>query len=86
MNISYVESVSKKVQGSLSEVKRRYPGYYIEPLGKGGGNWLVTKPADIVIDGKSYRRYVLDHYNKDRLNIGLFNLFKSEIELGLISL
>lgn len=65
MQIEYVESDSMSVQGKSNDVYRRYgKEWNIREQGRGNGNWLLTKKSDILVDGRSYRSFVLEHYGK----------------------
>lgn len=68
MQIRYVESESMSVQGKRDEVYRRYgKEWNIREQGGGNGNWLLTKKSDVLVDGRSYRSFVLEHYGESRL-------------------
>ena len=68
MQIRYVESESMAVQGKRDEIYKRYGREWnIREQGGGNGNWLLTKKSDVLVDGKSYRSFVLEHYGKSRL-------------------
>lgn len=87
MNIIYVASQSMSVQGSRDEIYKKYgKTWSIREQGKGNGNWLVTRKADVLVDGKSYRNFVLDHYGKSRLTEKLVNRFRDDVESGKIIL
>ena len=87
MNISYLPSESKTVQGKENEVFRKYgKDYYIRDLGKGNGNYLLTKQSDVLIDGKSYRDFVLDHYGRDKLTRKLAEKFINDLEQGKVKI
>ncbi len=68
MEIYYVPSDSKTVQGKYNEICKKYgKEWKIREEGKGNGNWLLTKKSDVLVNGKSYRDFVLDHYGKSKL-------------------
>ena len=50
------------------------------------GNWLLTKKSDVLVDGKSYRSFVLEHYGKTRLTENLVDKFREDVENGKIEL
>ena len=87
MQIRYVESESMSVQGKRDEIYKRYGREWnIKELGGGNGNWLLTKKSDILVDGKSYRSFVLEHYGKSKLTKKLADMFKEDVENGKIKL
>ena len=76
MQIRYVESESMSVQGKRDEVYRRYgKEWNIREQGGGNGNWLLTQKSDVLVDGRSYRSFVLEHYGKSRLTQKLVDRF-----------
>ena len=86
-DISYVKSQKKKVQGSKSEIYRQYGKEWdIMELGEGNGNWLLTKKSDVLLNGVSYRDFVLNHYNSNMLTPKLVNQFSEDIENGNINI
>lgn len=86
-NIQYIKSDSKIVQGKRQDIFNRYgKEWTIREEGRGNGNWLLTKRSDIVVDGKSYRSFVLKHYNRERLTNNLYKQFKEDVEKGKIIL
>lgn len=87
MQIRYVESESMTVQGKRPDIFRRYGNEWsIKEQGGGNGNWLLTKKSDVLVDGKSYRSFVLDHYGKTRLTQNLVDKFKKDVENGTVTL
>ena len=87
MDIRYIESQSKTVQGKESEIRKKYGKEWdIHKLGGGNGNWLLTKKSDVLVDGVSYRDFVLEHYNKDKLTEALAERFRKDLEDGNIEL
>ena len=85
-NVRYVESISIPVQGTYEDVCKRYKDYIIEELGKGNGNWLARKRSDVLINGTSYREFVLDHYGEDKLTKKLAKQFEDDLNAGKIKL
>ena len=87
MEIVYVASESMTVQGKSSEIYRNYgKEWNIREEGKGNGNWLLTKKSDVLVDGISYRNFVLDHYEKTRLTEKLVDRFRKDVQNGVIKL
>ena len=63
MQVRFIPSESMSVQGKRDEVYKRYgKEWKIQEQGGGNGNWLLTKKSDVLVDGKSYRSFVLEHY------------------------
>ena len=80
MQIRYVESESMSVQGKRDEVYRRYgKEWNIREQGGGNGNWLLTKKSDVLVDGRSYRSFVLEHYGESRLTQKLVDRFIEDV-------
>ncbi|HEX3017821.1 MAG TPA: hypothetical protein VHP31_08225 [Caproicibacter sp.] len=87
MQIIYVASESMPVQGKRDEIYKNYgKEWNIREEGGGNGNWLLTKKSDVLVDGKSYRSFVLEHYGKSRLTENLVNKFREDINNGKIEL
>lgn len=88
MDIRYIESDRMIVQGKRDEIYKRYgKSYNIKPLGNGNGNWLLTRPSDVLVDGKSCRNFILEHYpNNGRLTRNLFKMFCDDLKNGNITL
>lgn len=87
MSMYYIPAESDTVQGSKSEIYRKYGNEWnIREEGGGFGNWLLTKPSDVIVDGKSYRRFVLDYYGKSRLTEKLAEKFFTDLKSGKIQL
>nr|WP_315085705.1 hypothetical protein [uncultured Lachnoanaerobaculum sp.] len=87
MQIEYVESDSMSVQGKSNDVYRRYgKEWNIREQGRGNGNWLLTKKSDILVDGISYRSFVLEHYCKSRLTQKLADRFIEDLKNGKVKL
>ena len=87
MQIRYVESESMSVQGKKDEVYRKYSKEWnIREQGGGNGNWLLTRKSDVLVDGVSYRSFVLEHYDKSRLTQKLVDTFIEDINNGNVKL
>ena len=87
MQIKYVESESRSVQGKKADIYSRYgKEWNIREKGEGNGNWLLTKKSDVLVDGRSYRGFVLEHYGKSRLTQNLVDKFGEDIKNGKITL
>ncbi len=81
MEIVFVPSQSKTVQG-----KKYTRDWFIRPLGSGNGNWLLTKSSDVLINGVSYRGFILDLYNKSRLTESLYKRFRDDLSKGKVTI
>lgn len=87
MNINYVEGQSMTVQGKKEDIVKRYgKDWSIKQLGGGNGNWLLTKKSDVLVDGKSYRDFILDYYGKSKLTKTLYEKFCDDVKSGEIKL
>lgn len=87
MQIRYVESESMSVQGKRDEVYRRYgKEWNIREQGGGNGNWLLTQKSDVLVDGRSYRSFVLEHYGESRLTQKLVDRFIEDVKNGKVTL
>lgn len=87
MQITFIPSESRTVQGKQAEIYKKYGNEWnIREQGGGNGNWLLTKKSDILVDGKSYRDFVLEHYGKSRLTENLANKFREDLTSGSIKL
>lgn len=87
MQIRFIPSDSRTVQGKRDEVYKRYGNEWsIRPQGMGNGNWLLTKKSDILVDGESYRSFVLEHYGRAKLTENLANKFHEDLMSGVIQL
>lgn len=85
MSIVYIESESMSVQGTADSIYKRYgKDWNIKELGKGNGNWLLSRKSDVFIDGKSYRSAVLSFYGKTKLTRKLVDEFQKDIDNGKI--
>ena len=87
MQVRFIPSQSMSVQGKQREIYQKYGNEWnIKELGGGNGNWLLTKKSDILVDGKSYRSFVLEHYGKSKLTENLANKFRDDLINGVIQL
>ena len=87
MQIRFIPSESMSVQGKRNEVYKKYgKEWNIKEQAGGNGNWLLTKKSDILVNGKSYRSFVLNHYGKTRLTENLANKFREDLMNGVIQL
>ena len=87
MQIEYVKSESMVVQGKRNEVYKRYGKEWdIREQGRGNGNWLLTKKSDVLVNGRSYRNFVLEYYGKSRLTKKLVDMFIEDVNNGKITL
>lgn len=87
MQVKFIESASMTIQGKSNEVYKRYGKEWdIREQGGGNGNWLLTKKSDILVDGKSYRNFVLDHYGRDKLTEKLVDTFREDLMSGKVQL
>lgn len=87
MIIKYVESESIPVQGKRDAIFKRYgKEWTIKSLGNGNGNWLLTKKSDVLVNGRSYRDFVLAHYGKSKLTKKLAGKFREDVENGKIKI
>ncbi|SFL48622.1 hypothetical protein SAMN05216390_1347 [Lachnospiraceae bacterium KH1T2] len=85
--VRYIESESMPVQGKAQDIYRRYGREWnIREHGNGNGNWLLTKRSDILVNGKSYREFVLEHYGKCKLTRKLAEKFENDLNNGKINL
>lgn len=60
--------------------------YFDNWKGGGNGNWLLTRKSDVLVDGKSYRTFVLEHYGKSKLTAKLVDKFREDVANGKIKL
>lgn len=87
MQINYIQSESMTVQGKSAEIHKKYGNKWtIKEQGGGNGNWLLTKKSDVLVDGISYRSFVLDHYGRSKLTENLVDKFREDVESGKIQL
>lgn len=85
MFIRYVRSNTRKAQGNYREAKRRIgKNKYINELGNGNGNWWGYDKADILVDGKSFGKQVLEFYKRKNLSEDLKEKFENDIDEGKI--
>ena len=86
LRVSFRQGESMVAQGKRDEVKKMYgKGMHQSELGKGNGNWLFTKRADVTVNGISCRDFVLDHYGRDKLTDKLAEKFADDLESGKIT-
>ena len=78
MQIVYIPSESMSVQGKKD--------WNIREQGGGNGNWLLAIKSDVLVDGKSYRTFVLEHYGKSKLTAKLVDKFREDVANGKIKL
>ncbi len=84
-NIEYISSGKIEVQGSKSEIFKKYgKEWHIREQGFGNGNWLLIKKSNVLINNKSYRKEVLKYYGREKLTKKLVNRLCKEIEDGHI--
>ena len=77
-----IEILTEKV-----EIYKRYgKDWNIREQGGGNGNWLLTRKSDVLVDGKSYRTFVLEHYGKSKLTAKLVDKFREDVANGKIKL
>lgn len=87
MQISFIPSESMTVQGNKNEIYNKYgKAWNIKEQGRGNGNWLLTKKSDVLVDGKSYRKFVLEYYGKSKLTKKLADKFEEDLIKGTIKL
>lgn len=87
MQITYVPADSMSVQGSKSEIFKKYGDKWnIKERGNGNGNWLLTRKSDVLVDGESYRTFVLDYYGRFKLTEKLVDKFREDVESGDVKL
>ena len=87
MKIEYVESESMSIQGKREEIYRKYgKEWNIREQGRGNGNWLLTKKSDVLVNGKSYRSFVLEHYSESKLTKKLVDRFRKDVNNGEVIL
>ncbi|MEJ3995603.1 hypothetical protein, partial [Clostridioides difficile] len=83
----FIPSASRTVQGKREDVFKKYGNEWrIQEQGGGNGNWLLTKKSDILVDGKSYRSFVLEHYDRMKLTEKLASQFREDLINGVIQL
>ncbi len=87
MQVRFISSESMSVQGKWEDISKRYGREWkIQKQGGGNGNWLLTKRSDVLVDGKSYRSFVLDYYGKSKLTEKLVDKFREDLTGGVINL
>ena len=83
----YVPSETKVVQGKRNVVYGKYgKKWRISPQGYGNGNWLLQKRSDVLVNGVSYRNFILSYYCADKLTRNLAERFRNDVESGVIVL
>lgn len=77
MQIVYIPSESMSVQGKKDEIYKRYGKDWNirEENREEVTKWLLTRKSDVLVDGKSYRTFVLEHYGKSKLTAKLVDKF-----------
>ncbi len=86
MDIKYIEFKQEIVKATENEISQNYgPEWNILRLGK-SSNWLVTRQSDILVNGKSYRDFVLKYYDTSKLSAKIFEKFKKDLAKGRIKL
>ena len=86
MDVCYVPAERREVQGKEYEIYKKYDKEWnIKPQGKGNGNWLLTKPSNVIVNGRKCRRFVLNHYNRQKLTQNIVIKFIEDIENGNIN-
>ena len=87
MEIIFIPSQSMTVQGKKDAVFKSFgKSWFIRPLGGGNGNWLLTRSSDVLVNGVSYRAFILNLYNKSRLTEALVERFRNDLSNGVISI
>lgn len=82
-----LESESLTVQGKFTDISKRYgKRWSIKPLGNGNGNWLLTRKAELLVNGSSYRGFILNLYGKSKLTERLADRFIDDVESGDIDI
>lgn len=84
INIIYIESQSMNVQGKANDIYKKYgKEWNIKDLGY--GNWLLTKKSDVLVNGASHRKNILELYHKTSLTRSLFERYCRDIETGKVA-
>lgn len=87
MEIVFVPSQSMTVQGKKDEIYKKYgKNWFIRPLGGGYGNWFLTRSSDVLVNGISYRAFILNLYNKSRLTEALVERFRNDLSNGIVTI
>jgi len=85
MEIIFIPSQSMTVQGKKYAVYKTYgKNWFIHPHGGGNGNWLLTRPSDVLVNGVSYRNFILNLYDKSRLTENLVERFRNDLLKGKV--
>ena len=83
INATYIGSQSMKVQGKANDIYKKYgKEWNIKDLGF--GNWLLTKKSDVLVNGVSHRKKILERYHKTCLTRSLFERYCHDIETGKV--
>ena len=86
-HVHYEPSESFEFQGKETEAQKwRKKGYIVKQRGAGGGNWIAMKLSDVIVNGESYRDFVLDYYGRDKLNEALAKQFEDDLNAGKVTL
>lgn len=87
ISVFYQNSEQMQVQGSKQDVIRRYgKTWTIAPLGGGNGNWILSRPADILINGISCKDKILMFYGRSRVSEKLAQQVAADLQSGKVSL
>lgn len=87
MEIIFIPSQALTIQGKRDAVYKTYgKSWFIRPLGGGNGNWLLTRSSDVLVNGVSYRAFILNLYNKSRLTEALVERFRNDLSDGVIAI
>ena len=65
----------------MKSIKDIGKDWNIREQGGGNGNWLLTRKSDVLVDGKSYRTFVLEHYGKSKLTAKLVDKFREDVAM-----
>ena len=86
-DIRYEPSDEMSLQGKRDDIYKRYgKEWHIEENGWGHGNWRLTKRSDVLVNERSYRRFVLEYYGNSKLTKKLVDRFREDVENGKIDL
>lgn len=90
MTMTYISSEKITFQGSreaaLAACRKYGKEYILLERGNGGGNWTIYRPSDVLVNGVSYRDFVLEHYKRSKLTEKLADLFFEELKAGKVTL
>ena len=84
--INYVESESMTTQGKRDAIVKQYGKDWNIKTQGGNGNCLLTKKSNVLVNGKSHRSFILDHYAKSKLTRKLADKFRKDLEDGKVKL